>query len=191
MKRYAVLAILLLFVVVGAVAVYAGDRHSSSRLTINPSDMKDGETKTFTDDGRKITVKREGNTTKVMIEGADGTKTLSITNDDGDVTIDGANGNRRKIIVGPGGDRPRILIDGMDFKDFNFKGLDDFPHHGLLPRKAQTWFVCPKDHTILRVPEEKQDETFKCPVDGSTMEKKKGRGFAFFYDDELFESHDL
>jgi hypothetical protein len=190
MKRYAAFAILLLFIVVGAVAVYAGDRHSSSRLTINPSEMKDGETKTFTDDGRKITVKREGNTTKVMIEGAEGTKTLSITNDDGDVTIDGANGNRRKIVIGSG-DRPRILIDGTDFKDFNFKGLDDVPRHGLLPRKAQTWFVCPKDHAILRVPEEKQDETFKCPVDGTTMEKKKGRGFAFFFDDGLFESHDL
>jgi hypothetical protein len=169
MKRYAVFAILLLFIVVGAVAVYGGDRHSSSRLTINPSEMKDGETKTFTDDGRKITVKRDGDTTKVTIEGAEGTRTLSITNDDGDITIDGGNGNRRKI----------------------FKGLDDYPRHGLLPRKAQTWFVCPKDHTILRVPEEKQDETFKCPVDGSTMEKKKGRGFAFFYDDDLFESHDL
>ena len=188
MKRSAVFAILLPVILAGAVAVYATDRHSSSRLTINPSEMKDGETKTFTDDGRKITVKREGNTTKVLIEGADGTKTLSITNDDGEVRIDGTDGNRRKIIIGPG-DRPRVLIDGFDFK--NFKGLDDFPRYGMLPRKAQTWFVCPKDHTMLRVPEEKQDETFKCPIDGTTMEKKKGRGFAFFFDDDLFESHDM
>jgi hypothetical protein len=190
MKRYAVFAILLLFIVAGAAAVYAADRHSSSRLTINPSEMKDGETKTFTDDGRKVTVTREGNTTKVLIEGADGTKTLSITNDDGEIRIDGADGKRRKVIqIGP--DRPRILIDGMDFKDFNFKGLEDFPRHGLMPRKAQTWFVCPKDHTMLRVPDEKSDDTFKCPIDGTTMEKKKGRGFAFFFDDELFESHDM
>jgi hypothetical protein len=173
-------AFLLLFILTG-VAVYAVERHSSSsRLTINPSEMKDGETKTFTDDGRKVTVTREGNTTKVLIEGADGTKTLSITNDDGDIHIDGFEGKRRRVIqIGP------------DFKDFNFKGLDDFPRHGLLPRKAQTWFVCPKDHTMLRVPEEKSDDTFKCPIDGTTMEKRKGRGFAFFYDDELFESHDL
>jgi hypothetical protein len=185
MKRYAVFAILVLFMIAGAVAVIAGEHHSSSRMTINPSDMKDGETKTFTDDGRKVTVTREGNTTKVLIEGAEGTKTLSITNDDGEIHIDGADGKRRKVIqIGP--DRPRIMIDGMDFK-----GLDDFPRHGLMPRKAQTWFVCPKDHTMLRVPEDKSEETFKCPLDGTTMEKRKGRGFAFFFDDELFESHDL
>ena len=184
MKRYAVFAILLLFIVAGAVAVYAADRHSATRLTINPSEMKDGETKTFTDDGRKVTVRRDGDTTHVTIEGANGTKSLSITNDGSDVHIDGVDGSRRKIIVGP--DRRRVFIDGM-----NFKGLDDFPRHGLMPRKAQTWFVCPKDHTMLRVPDEKSDDTFKCPIDGTTMEKKKGRGFAFFFDDELFESHDL
>jgi len=174
MKRYAVFAILGLFIVAGAVAVYAGDRHSSSRLTINPSEMKDGETKTFTDDGRKVSVRRDGDTTHVTIEGANGTKTLSITSDGSDVRIlrDGVV-ERRKIVIGS--DR---LLEG-------------FPHHEMLPRKAQTWFVCPKDKTMLRVPEEKSDDTFKCPVDGTTMEKRKGRGFAFFFDDDVFESHDM
>jgi hypothetical protein len=179
MKRYAVFAILGLFIVAGAVAVYAGDRHSSSRLTINPSEMKDGETKTFTDEGRKVTVRRDGDTTHVTIEGAEGTKTLSITSDGGDIRIDRDGVERRKIVIGDGA-RPRILIDGMDL-----------PHHEMLPRKAQTWFVCPKDKAMLRVPEEKADETFKCPVDGTTMEKRKGRGFAFFFDDGMFESHDM
>ena len=181
MRRYALYAVVLSFLVVGAFA--------ATRLSINPSEMKDGETKTFTDDGRKITVHRDGDTTHVTIEGANGTKTLTITNDDGEILIDGFDGSRRKVIAGP--DRPRILIDDMDFKDFNFKGLDDFPRHGLMPRKAQTWFVCPKDHTVLRVPEDKGDQTFKCPVDGTTMEKRKGRGFAFFFDDDVFESHDM
>jgi len=178
MKRYSLFAFLLLFVIAGAMT-------ASTRLTISPSQMKDGETKTFTDDGRKVTVRREGTTTHVTIEGAEGTKTLSITNDGSDIHIDGFDGTRRKIVVGP--DRPRVLIDGMDFK-----GLDDFPRHGLMPRKAQTWFVCPKDHTMLRVPEDQvDDKTFKCPLDGTTMEKRKGRGFAFYFDDDLFESHDM
>jgi len=184
MKRYAAFAILLLFIVAGAVAVNAGDRRSGTRLSINPSEMKDGETKTFTDDGKKVTVRREGDATHVTIEGANGTKTLTITNDGSDVRIEGFDGERHKIIVGS--DRPRVLIDGMDFK-----GLGDVPRHGLIPRKAQTWFVCPKDHTMLRVPEEKSGDAFKCPVDGTTMEKRKGRGFGFFFDDAVFESHDL
>jgi hypothetical protein len=178
MKRYATFAVLLLFLVTGAV-------WASSKLTISPSQMKDGETKTFTDDGRKVTVKRDGDTTHVTIEGANGTKTLTITNDGSDIHIDGFDGfdggTRRKIVVGP--DRPRVMIDGFEY--------GDLPHKKLLPHKAQTWFVCPKDKTMLRVPEEKAGETFKCPVDGTTMEKRKGRGFAFFFDDELFESHDL
>jgi hypothetical protein len=186
MKRFAVFAILGLFIVAGAVAVYAGDRHhSSSRLTINPSEMKDGETKTFTDEGRKVTVRRDGDTTHVTIEGANGTKTLSITSDGGDIRIDRDGVERRKIVIGDSS-RPRILIDGMDFK-----GFEGFPRHEMLPRKIQTWFVCPKDKAMLRVPEEKADETFKCPIDGTTMEKRKGRGFAFFFDDEVFESHDM
>ncbi|MEK6375496.1 MAG: hypothetical protein AABO58_22690 [Acidobacteriota bacterium] len=173
MKRYAVFAILGLFIIAGAVAVYAADRHSPSRLTINPSEMKDGESKTFTDEGRKVTVRRDGDTTHVTIEGAEGTKTLSITSDGSGIRIDRDGVERRKIVIGS--DR---LLEG-------------FPRHEMLPRKAQTWFVCPKDKAMLRVPEEKADETFKCPVDGTTMEKRKGRGFAFFFDDDVFESHDM
>ena len=182
MKRYAVLAILLLFIVAGALAVSAAERHST--LTISPSDMKDGETKTFTDDGRKVTVRREGNTTHVTIEGAEGTRKLSITNDGSDIHIDGFDGKRRTLVVGPDF---KVM---PDFKEF--KGLDALPRHGLMPKKAQTWFVCPKDHTMLRVPDDQvDDKTFKCPLDGTTMEKRKGRGFAFFFDDDMFESHDL
>ena len=187
MKRYAVFAILGLIIVAGAVAVDAGDRHSSSRLTINPSEMKDGESKTFTDDGRTVTVRRDGDTTKVTIEGAEGTKTLSITSDGSEVRIDRDGAIKRRIVIGDS-DRPRIYIDG---KDMDFKGLESLPRHEMFQRKAQTWFVCPKDKTMLRVPDEKADDTFKCPVDGTTMEKRKGRGFAFFFDDGLFESHDM
>ena len=185
MKRYAVLAILLLLVVAGAVAVHAADRHSSSRLTINPSEMKDGETKTFTDDGRKVTVRRDGDTTHVTIEGAEGTKSLSITSDGSSVRIDRDGFGMKSWIVGP--NRPRIMIDGEEFRDgMDFRGR---PFREL--PSAQTWFVCPKDHTIMRVPEEKSDQTFKCPLDGTTMEKRKGKGFAFFFDDGEFESHDM
>lgn len=191
MKRYSVFAVLLLFV---AAAAWA----ASSKFIISPSEMKDGETKTFTDEGRKITVKKNGDTTTVTIDGAKGTKTLSITNDGSDIRIEGLDdlngGTRRKIVVGP--DRPRILIDGMDFR--GFEGIEGLPHRDLLPRKMQTWYVCPKDKTMLRVPEETmgekkddKDATYKCPVDGTTMEKRKGRGFAFFFDDDVFESHDL
>ena len=81
MKRYATALICALLLLIGGAAVYAG----SSTLTIEPSEMKDGETKAFTDNGRTITVKREGNTTHVQIADADKTDKLTITRENGRV----------------------------------------------------------------------------------------------------------
>ena len=164
-------------------ALYA---ESSSTLTVTPSEMKDGETKTFTDNGRTITVDRKGDTTTVRIEGADKTEKLTITRDGNRITIgrldsDGA----RSLVIGP--ERRRIVIDGVPMD-----GFENLPRFHKFPaQKATTFFVCPKDQTTLRVPEEKSEETFKCPVDGTEMEKRKGRGFTFFFDDDSFDSNIL
>ena len=183
MKRYAVFAVLLCVLLAGAAIVYAADGGSSSRLTISPSDMKDGETKKLVDGDNTITVKRNGDTIDVKIEGAGKTRNVTIVRGgDGTVRIErGGKDGIHTWVTGP--DRPRVMIDGMDFG----RGMR------VLPRvpTAQTWFVCPKDHTMLRVPDGKKDETFKCPVDGTTMEKRKGRGFAFFFDDHEFQTDDM
>ena len=165
MKRYALLAVLSTLLVAGAFA--------ATRLTINPSEMKNGETKSFTDDGRKITVTRDGDTTRITIEGTDGTRNLSITSDGKDIRIERDGLGGRRMIITP-----------------EFRGLESLPRFKMRDG-GQTWFVCPKDHTMMRVPQDKGDQTFKCPVDGTTMEKRKGHGFAFFFDDDLFQSHDL
>ena len=120
---------------------------SDSTITVRPSDLKDGETKTFKEHGKKFIFKRDGDVTHLTIV------------DGGTIRIDDETVLRRPLMVMPRV-RPQI------------------PH--------QTWFECPKDHTILRVPEGKEDATYKCPVDGTTMEKRKGRGFAFFFNDDDF-----
>jgi hypothetical protein len=185
MKRFAMFAVLLLVLVAGVAIVYAAETGSSSRLTVSPSDMKDGETKTLVDGDNTITVKRNGDTINVKIEGAGKTRTVTIVRG-GDRTIrverDGG-GKEHTWVVGP--DRPRVMIDGMDLFS---PGVHVLPHIGP---NAQTWFICPKDHTMLRVPDDKKDESFKCPVDGTTMEKRKGRGFGFFFDDHEFRSEDM
>lgn len=159
-----------------AAGVYAG---SSSTITVTPSDMKDGDVKTFTDDGKTITIKRDGDTTNIKIEGAGETKTLAITKADGTIRIvrDGEDG--RAMIFGP--DRHRIVINGHALDTME---LPKFKHPGTV-----TFYVCPKDHTTLHVPSgsAKDDATFKCPVDGTTMEKRKTHGFSFFFDDDTFD----
>jgi hypothetical protein len=168
MKRYWLIALAAL--VFTAVA-YA--RSSGSSITVTPQEMKNGDTKTFTDDGTTITLRRDGDSIDVKIDGAGDAKHLTITRADGDITID-RDGIKRMIVIGP--DR------------FQFNTV---PHAMPKIAKSQTWYVCPKDHTMMRVPEGKDSDTFKCPVDGTTMEKRKGHGFTFFFDDDLLNSEAL
>ncbi|MGZ7042643.1 MAG: hypothetical protein ACXVH7_12700, partial [Thermoanaerobaculia bacterium] len=170
MKRYWLITLASLLLLGITAIAYA--RSSGSSITVTPSEMKNGETKTFNDDGRTITLRRDGDTIQVKVEGAGETKSLTITKEDGTITIDRDGIHRRTIVIGP--DR--------------FEAFHEMPH--ILPRagRTQTWYVCPKDHATLRVPEGKESDTFKCPIDGTTMEKRKGHGFSFFIDDDSFEN---
>lgn len=125
---------------------------SDSTITVRPADMKDGETKTITKNGKTFIFKKDGDVTKLTIV------------DGGTIQIDDETFRRPMVFKPPHIARP------------------NFPH--------QTWFECPKDHAILRVPEGKADGTYKCPIDGTTMEKRKGRGFAYFFNDDMFNFDD-
>jgi hypothetical protein len=171
MKRFLLLTILGVLFVTGGALLYAD---SAGVLSVKPSEMKSGEVQTLSGGGRTITIRRDGDTMNVKIDGADSAEKLVITNGS-TIRVDAGHG-RHTLVVGP--ERRHIVIDG-------------FPLDGekLLPQPrnhAMSWFVCPKDHTTLHVPDDKADQTFKCPVDGTTMEKRKGRGFSFFFDDDRF-----
>jgi hypothetical protein len=166
MRRTFPILIGLFLAVSAAAALEAG---SATALTVKPSEMRDGETKAMTDDGRSITVIRDGDKTRVEIEGADQIETLTITRE-GD-----------RIVIGP--DRRRIVIDGRPLMD-----LERLPRFRTMPGpKMHMEFVCPKDRSTLRVPEANADQTYRCPVDGTTMEKRWRRGFTLFVDDSATE----
>lgn len=147
------------FVMLAAAAVYA-----STAITLDPSEMKNGETKKLVDGGKTVIVTRTGDALEIRIEGA---------------------GDAKKLIITSAGETFRIERDGRTWimphgETFQVPGIKSFKFR---EPARQTLFVCPKDHATLRVPAGKEDETYKCPVDGTTMEKKKGRGFQFFFDD--------
>ena len=180
MKRYQVVLACLVVLALGAAGLYAA---GSTMVVIEPADMKDGDKKTVIDDGRTITVERDGDKTHVTIEGADDTKKLTITREGDQIRIGrDADGTMRNFVIGPG--RRNIVIDGLSFGDFEGIPLVK----PLRPNTMHSYFVCPKDKTLLRVPEGKDDATYKCPVDGTVMDKKRSRGFTYFFDDQLFES---
>jgi len=163
-------------VLIAALLFLALSTYGDSRLSISPSEMKNGETKTLVDGDRTIKVTRDGDDLTIKIEGAGKTRTITIANGaSGDVTIS-RDGHHFRI---PDGDfvPPRIFIDRSEIE------------RKLLRPHAQSLFICPKDHTVLRVPEDQADKTYKCPVDGTTMEKKKARGFGIFMDE--FPHEDL
>lgn len=182
MKRLGYLGAVLLI----AVAAWAG-----SSITVTPSEMKSGETKSFQDGEQKISISRSGDDVNIKIEGAGESKTITVMKGgDGSIRI-GRSGDVlmpgfRSFVVGP--ERKRIVIDGVPV-------VPEFEHFRELPklqqRKQQTWYVCPKDHTLMAIPDAKEDQTYKCPVDGTVLEKKKGRGFSFFFDEGSFESESL
>ena len=158
-----------------AIAAVAYGRPAGTSITVTPDEMKSGETKTFTDDGTRITVRRDADDIRVEIEGAGKTRRLIITKTGGTISI------------GRGADWGDGIIIGPD----HFERFNTVPR--VMPKfgKTQNWFVCPKDHATLRVPEAREGDTFRCPVDGTTMEKRKGHGFSFFFDDDFLRSEDL
>ncbi|HKO56608.1 MAG TPA: hypothetical protein VJ276_12075 [Thermoanaerobaculia bacterium] len=173
----------------GAVLLIAGAAWAGSSITVTPSDMKSGETKTFEDGDQKISISRSGDDMTIRIEGAGETKRITVSKaNDGSIRI-GRDGallpGFRSFVVGP--ERKRIVIDGVPV-------VPEFEHFRAQPlpeRKQQTWYVCPKDHTLMAIPDAKEDQTYKCPVDGTVLEKKKGRGFSFFFDEDSFGSSEL
>ena len=171
MKRIVTFALLLCLVAVGA--------YAHSALTIRPSDMKDGETKTFEEDGRKVTITKKGDALNVQIQGAGESRTVTIVGGDQGIRIERDGKGPGVTVIRPGELRERIIageIPGFD--------IDHLPRFRTLPRdhKLQNWFVCPKDKTMLRVPEDAAEKEFNCPVDGTKMEKRKAQGFQFFFD---------
>lgn len=161
--------LILIAILIAAVAVYA---HST--ITLDPADFKEGETKTFNDGDKTISVTRNGDTMNIKIQGAGETKNLSITRDGRDVRISRDGQQFRTFRVPNADGRQRIIING------------DRPIH--MPRgHANTWYICPKDNTTLRVPDGKDDAEYKCPVDGTKMEKHKGRGYMFLLDGKDFD----
>ncbi|HEX8154520.1 MAG TPA: hypothetical protein VF698_15405 [Thermoanaerobaculia bacterium] len=170
MKRIVTFALLLCLVAAGA--------YAHSALTIRPSDMKDGETKTFEEDGRKITITKKGDALNVEVEGAGGSRTVTIVGGDRGIRIE-RDGSRPGISVIPPGElRERIIAGELPGFD-----VDQLPRFRRFPRdqKLQNWFVCPKDKTLLRVPDDAGEKEFNCPVDGTKMEKRNAKDFRFFF----------
>lgn len=161
-----------------AALVIAAAAYASTSIVVTPSSMKEGETKTLTDDGTTVKVTRHGDDVDIRVEGAGESRTITVTRGgEGNIEIH-RDGRRMRIVT------PEVIVPPVHVPEIHVPRFRE--------NRFGTIFVCPKDGTTLRVPDEKEkNKEYKCPVDGTTMEKKKGRGFSFYFDDGDFEAFEL
>jgi hypothetical protein len=74
--------------------------YGATSISVNPSEMKNGETKSLVDGRNTITITRNGDDLNVKIEGAGLTRSLSITRSGDDIHIERA-GVRGGMFVVP------------------------------------------------------------------------------------------
>lgn len=150
-----------------------------SSIVVRPSAMKQGEMKAMVDDGRKVSIERRDDMVEVVIEGAAALDRLEVTREGREIRVargeSGTSEDERKVtVIGPGGAGISIGLPGREKKD-----------EGRTSEKsAETWFVCPKDSALLKVPSATEKSTFRCPVDGTAMERRKGRAYSFWIGEE-------
>lgn len=138
-------------------------------LVIDTSKLADGETMTAaTPDGAKVTIIRNGDTRHVLIESRGYKDELSIT-PDGDGFRVGSARRQTGFLVRP----QKIVIDGVPVEPF----VDNL----LIPRSPRSprgssgtqYYVCPNDDTWVRVQTDQHDGDLKCPIDGTTLQRKR------------------
>lgn len=116
----------------------------------------------------RVTVARNGDVRHVTVERLGITNRYTLEPVDGELQVTSADIQGR-LILSP----DRIVVDGVS--------LDKAPQP-LSPRsKAKPrYYVCPKDQTMLRVPHDRHNGEFKCPVDGTRMKPAVGHQSAIF-----------
>jgi len=157
MKALAVVLFLAGAVVQAAPSTYGFDT----------SDLKAGEARVFTLDGTvRVTLRRDGEVRRVTVE------RLGIINEYTLEPVDGVlQVTRRNIDQGLILSPHRIIVDGV-----NLEGSLRFPES----RGKALFYICPKDHTMLRIPHSDHDGQFKCPVDGTPMRPSSGPTSPYF-----------
>jgi hypothetical protein len=124
---------------------------------IDTTKMAEGQSVVTQIDGATVTVTREGETRRVVIERPNRRDEVTILRDGEKLRI--STGRRGESFMVP---TPRIIVDGIAIEPFITDQL-------MSRRPKSTVYVCPNDRTELRLPHRKHDGDFKCPLDGTLM----------------------
>lgn len=156
---------------------------ATSPIVFDTTKLADGAADVRVEGSRKVSVGRVKNTVTVTIEEGKRVDTVTLTRKaDGQLSIGHTdNGAKRQILSL---DRRPVIVDGIDLEPFlagNFMGQQTvpMPRNVTPPPPAQkdqrpTYYVCPKDETMVRVRPGRGPAELLCPLDGTPM--KAGTG---------------
>jgi hypothetical protein len=155
---------------------------ATSPMVFDTTKLADGASDVRLEGSRKVSVTRTGETVTVRVEEGKRVDTLTLTRKaGGEVTISHKdNGEPRRFL--PLGRQP-VVVDGIDLEPFmagNFLGTQTtVVPPSVVPPPPQkdsrpTYYVCPKDQTMVRVLPGRGPAELLCPLDGTPM--KTGTG---------------
>ena len=163
---------------------------TTATIQFDTTKLPDGGTDAKLAGSRRVMVEKRGDETIVTVEEGERVDTIRLTRIDGQLekVTAGNNGKTRPFLAM---DRPKVVVDGLDLEPYlkGAAGVRNETHFSPLPRNKHRYerspmrqreYMCPKDGSVLRVPTNAPQTTFKCPVDGTPMEPGIGPGNRFW-----------
>ncbi|HEX6097730.1 MAG TPA: hypothetical protein VF432_15495 [Thermoanaerobaculia bacterium] len=155
---------------------------ATSPMVFDTTKLADGASDVRLEGSRTVSVTRTGETVTVRVEEGKRVDTVTLTRKaGGEVTISHKdNGEPRRLL--PLGRQP-VVVDGIDLEPFmagNFFGTQTMAAPREVPppparnERRPTYYVCPKDETMVRVRPGRGPAELFCPLDGTPM--KAGTG---------------
>lgn len=140
-----------------------------NRITVDTTNWPSGRAQMImVDDTVRVTVVRIGDARHVTIERLGLINKYTLEPVDGELQVTSSD-TGKGLILSP----HRLVIDGVS--------LEKLPRLPKSPGSMKPrYYICPKDQTMLRVPHDKHDGEFTCPVDGTKMKPAVGRESAYF-----------
>ena len=145
-------------------------------IDIDTSKIENGAHVTYKNDAyRTVTLSKNADVTTVLVTEGERVDTLIVRNIGGKTVIAHSdNGIPRAAGIL---DRAPILVDGMNVEPFLQGDAVDRSVRGM---GMATYYTCPKDRAMLRVPNGSTEAMFKCPVDGTLMRPGVGPSRQFY-----------
>jgi hypothetical protein len=163
---------------------------ATAAIEVNTGKLAEGAVETFTSGSRQVAVHKSGDTTTVRVQEGERVDTVTLTRaGDGKLSIGRSdNGVVRRFIVV---DRPKVVVDGIDLEPYLMDSMAAAPQSKVVPLPApmpqqkptpgdRTYYVCPKDATIVVTPTPSATGRLLCPVDGTPLKAGTGPEQKFF-----------